>query len=530
MKSHKKLFVAIIIVMIITLIGSLFIGCKSDDEASGTLRVFLYEPVSLDPPYSWEQEGIKVINQVWDGLVKYNPETLEVEPSIAETWVISDDNLVYTFSLRKGVKFHSGRELIAEDFVYSWTRAVLKENAADLATLLMPIVGFEECHDGTATVLKGVKAIDDYTLEVTLKEPFADFINVLYHSVFYPIAKEDIEEFGDKYTENINGTGPFKFVEWKHDTYIQLERNDDYWGDKALLSEVKFLIFSDENTAFLEFQAENIEYTPIPYGSLQAVKDDPELKDNTIIKPLLSFRYVGLNINAEPFKDNKALREAINYIVDKQNICDIISEGTFAPATGIVAPGIKGFQENATDITFDLEKASDKLAEANYPDGEGLPVLKIGIDPNSPLTIIFEAIQADAKKVGVNIEIEPMDWDTAVNNFQKGELHFFGLGWAADYPTMDNFIFPLFYSEGTDNFTMYSNSRVDELILEARRTLDEDKRIEMYQEAEKIIMDDSVIIPMFFSSSRDVYQPYVKGLVFDSMGNYDLSKVWLEGE
>ncbi len=530
MKNHKKLYIIFVIFIVVTLIGSAFIGCKKEEKAGGAFRVFLYEPISLDPPYSFEQEGIKVIKQVWDGLVKYNPETLEIEPLIAESWDISDDKLTYTFNLKKGVKFHNGRELVAEDFVYSWTRVVLKENAAPLASQLLPIVGFEECQDGRATALKGVKAIDDYTLEVTLKEPFADFINVLYHSVFYPVAKEDIDEFGDSYTENINGTGPFKFVEWKHDQYIQLERNDDYWGDKAYLSEVKFLIYSDENTAFLDFKAENIEYTTIPHGNLQAVEDDPELMDNTIIKPLLFFLYVGLNINSEPFKDNLALREAINLIVDKQNISGIISEGTFSPATGIIAPGIKGFKGENLEYTFDLEKASDKLVEANYPNGEGLPPLKIGIDPNSPFTVVFEAIQADAKTIGINIEIEPMDWDTAVNNFQKGELHFFGLGWLADYPTMDNFIFPLFYSGGTDNFTLYNNSQVDELILEARRTLDENERIEKYQEAEKIILKDAVIIPMFFSSSREVYKSYVKGLVLDSMGNYDLSEVWLEGE
>ena len=350
------------------------------------------------------------------------------------------------------------------------------------------------------------------------------------HPVFFPVAKEDIDKWGDEYTEHINGTGPFEFVEWKHDQYIGLKRNDNYWGDMAKLDNVKFLIFSDEKTAFLEFKAGNLEYTAIPQGNFQAVTDDPKLKDYTIIKPLLFLYYFGLNINIEPFKENLALREAINYIVDKQNISDIISEGTFAPATGIVPPGIKGFQENAMEFTFDPEKARGKLIEADYPNGEGLPVLKIGIDPNSPLTIIFEAVQADAKEVGINIEIEAMDWLTALEAFGKGELHFFGLGCIADYPTMDNFLFPLFYSESDDNLTRYNNPQIDNLILEARKTLDGDKRIEIYREAEKIVLEDAAFVPMFFTSSRDVYQPYVKGFVLDSMGNYDLSKVWLERE
>ncbi|MCJ7666370.1 MAG: ABC transporter substrate-binding protein, partial [Actinobacteria bacterium] len=389
------------------------------------------EPVSLDPLYCNEQEGIKVIKQVWDGLVQYDPETLEAKPSIAESWDISDDGLVYTFNLKKGVRFHSGRELKAEDFVFSWTRAALKENASPLAKHLMPIVGFDKCQDGTATSLEGVKAIDDYKLEITLKEPFADFINILGHSVFFPVAKEDIDKWGDKYSENINGTGPFKFIEWKHDKHIQLERNDDYWGDKAILNEVRFIIFTDDEAAFLEFKANNLEYSPIPFADLQSAKEDPKLKDYIISKPLPTVMYFVLNINTEPFKDNLALREAISYIVDKQNISDTIFSGAFVPATGIITPGIIGFQENASELTFNPEKAKEKLIEADYTDGEGLPVLKIGIDPDSPLVLVFEAIQADAKKIGIEIEIESMDLLTALDNFKKGDLHFFGLNWSA---------------------------------------------------------------------------------------------------
>lgn len=530
MKIPKKLIAIVAICVAVAMIAILSFGCKKEENAGGIFRIFLMEPISLDPMQSYEQEGMKVIKQVWDGLVKYNSETLEAEPSIAESWDISDDGLVYTFNLKKGVKFHSGRELIAEDFVFSWSRVALKENASPLATHLLPIVGFDKAQDGTATSLDGVKAIDDYTLEVTLKEPFADFINTLGHSVFLPVAKEDIDKWGDKYGENINGTGPFKFIEWKHDKHIQLKRNDDYWGDKANLNEVRFIIFADDNAAFLEFKSSNLEYTPIPFANVQSAKEDPKLKDYIINQPLPTVMYFGLNTNIEPFKDNLALREAINYIVDKQNISETIFNGAFIPATGIITPGIIGFQENALEFTFNLEKAKEKLVEADYPNGEGLPVLKIGIDPNSPLTLVFEAIQADAKKIGIEIEIESMDWLTALDSFKKGDLHFFGLGWSADYPTMDNFLFPLFYSKSTDNFTLYNNPQVDDLILDARMTLEEDKRIELGREAEKIILRDAIFVPMFFVSSIDVYQPYVKGFILDSQGYFDLSKVWLESE
>ncbi|MCJ7665149.1 MAG: ABC transporter substrate-binding protein, partial [Actinobacteria bacterium] len=144
------------------------------------------------------------------------------------------------------------------------------------------------------------------------------------------------------------------------------------------------------------------------------------------------------------------------------------------------------------------------------------------------LVLVFEAIQADAKKIGIEIEIESMDLLTALDNFKKGDLHFFGLNWSADHPTMDNFLFTLLYSGGSDNYTSYNNTQVDDLILEARKTLDENKRIELGREAEKIILRDAVFIPILFAASSDIYQPYVKGFILDSQGYFDLSKVWLE--
>lgn len=537
MRNSKKLVVLLAGIVILMLVGSMLFSCKGvrvapegKGQYGGTFRIYIHEPVSLDPPNSYESEGIQVIKQVWDGLFDYNPETLKVEPALCESYDISDDGLVYTFNLRKGVKFHSGREVKAQDFVYSWSRAAYKETASYLAYHLSPIVGYDECQEGTSDTLSGVKAIDDYTLQVTLRYPYADFINTLGHVVFYPVAKEDIEKWGDQYTEHINGTGPFKFVKWEHDQYIELERNDDYWAGKPYLDKVKYVIFADEDTAFLEFKAGNLEYAMIPQGKVQATLEDPKWKDQVIIKPLLALYYYGMNVETEPFKDNLALREAICYLIDRQNICDVIGEGVPTPATGFVPPGIPGFQENAMEFTYDPEKAKEKLAEAGYPNGEGLPTLKLGFNIGAGHEQIAEAIQADAKDIGINMEVEGYEWGTLLEKAQKGEINFFRLGWMADYPTMDNFLYPLFYSESADNYTGYSNPEVDKLLLEARSTIDEKERIEKYRLVEKMILKDATFAPIYFYGSRRIIQPYVKGFVLSAMEEYDLSKVWLEKE
>jgi len=229
-----------------------------------------------------------------------------------------------------------------------------------------------------------------------------------------------------------------------------------------------------------------------------------------------------MNINTEPFKDNLALREAIGYVIDKQNICDVVNEGVSVPATGFVPSGIPGFQENASAVTYDPEKAKEKLAEAGYPNGEGLPTLKLGFNIGSGHEMIAEAVQADAKEIGINIEIEGYEWGAMLEKAKSGEINFFRLGWLADYPTMDNFLFPLFYSG--------SAPVVDEMLLEARKISDDEERQAKYREVEKTILDDCAFALIYFYGSRRIVQPYVKGFYLSAMEEYDLSKVWLEKE
>jgi len=497
-------------------------------KTGGTMRLNINEPVSLDPPNSYESEGIQIVRQLWDGLFTYDPATLETKPKLCEKYEISDDGLTYTFYIKKGVKFHSGKELKAEDFVYSWTRLALKDTAPYLAHHLSPVVGYDECQDGSTKELKGIKALDDYSFQVTLKYPYADFINTLGHVAFYPVNKESIEKAGDKAGEMPDGTGPFKFVKWEHDQYVELVRNDDYYGQKAYLDSVKYLIIPDEQTAFLEFKAGNLEYTQIPVGQVKSIEADPQWKDGVIIHPMLGLYYYGMNMNAKPFKDNLPLREAISLMIDRQNICDVISEGVNMPATGFVPPGILGFQENAMGYTFDLEKAKAKLAEAGYPEGKGLPTLKLGYNTGSDHEKIAEAIQSDAAKIGIKIEVEGFEWGTMLEKAKSEEIIFYRPKWLADYPTMDNFLYPLFYSKSSENYSQYNNPEVDKLLIEARSTTDKAQREAKYQEVEKLILKDAAFAPIYFYGTRRIVQPYVKGFYLDNMENYNLAPVWLD--
>ena len=528
MKIKNKMIAIIAVLTIIALVGSLSAGCKKAEASTDVFRAFLVQPVSLDPPFTYESEGIQVARQIWDGLFDYDRKTLELVPELCDTWEVSEDGLVYTFKLKKGVKFHDGSPLVAGDFVYSWTRAVLAETAAPLGYHLSSIKGYDACADGSATTLEGVKALDDLTLQVTLSYPYADFVTTLGHIVFYPVKKADIDKWGADYTKHVNGTGPFKFVEWVDDQYIKLVRNDDYYGEKAKLAGVEYKIFADEDTAFLEFKAGNLEYTQIPIGKIKATQDDPNFGDYCITSPQLGINYYGMSLNFALFADNPKLREALNYAIDRQNICEVLAEGISRPMTGFVPPGIPGFQENAAPYTYDINKAKSLLAEAGFPNGEGLPVLKFGYNTGSGHEKFGEAIQADFAEIGIEMEIEGFEWGTMLDKAKSGEITFYRLGWSADYPTIDNFLYPLFHSQSYDNYGAYNNPEVDELLIEARSIIDKDERIAKYREVEKRIIADNAFIFIYFYGLRRVIQPYVKGFVLDSMENYDLSKVYFE--
>jgi oligopeptide transport system substrate-binding protein len=528
MRSKSRMIAVVAVLSIIALVASISGGCKKAEASGGVFSAYIMQPVSLDPPNCYESEGIQVIRQVWDGLFDYDRKTLEIVPELCEKWEVSNDGLVYTFYLKKGVKFHDGSPLTAGDFVYAWTRASLAENATALGYHLSPIKGYDACADGTAKELEGVKALDDNTLQVTLSYPYADFVKTLGHVVFYPLKKADIDKWGADYTKHINGTGPFKLVEWVDDQHIKLVRNDDYYGEKAKLDEVDYKIFADENTAFLEFKAGNVDYTQIPIGKIKATVDDPKYKDSCYTSPMLGILYYGMALNFPVFKDNPKLREALNYAIDYDNICDVLYEGIPKPATGIVPKGIPGFQENASPYKYDLEKAKQLLAEAGFPNGEGLPTLQFGFNTGSGHEILGEALQAEFAKLGIKMEIQGYEWGALLDKAKSGEITFYRLGWQADYPTMDNFLYPLFYSKSYDNYGGYSNPEVDKMLLEARSIADEKERTAKYREIEKTVINDNAFLLIYFYGLRRVTQSYVKGFELDAMENYDLSKVWLE--
>lgn len=512
----------------------------------GTLNFYIGEPAVIDPIDGQESEGIQVINQVFDSLVDFDPLTSKIKPAAAESWKPNADATVWTFKLRKGAKFHNGREVVAADFKYAWERIALQANASTISYHLAPVKGFDEMQAGTATELSGVKAVDDQTLEVTLSYPFADFEYVVGHPSLAPVPKEEVEKDPKAFLEKPIGNGPFMMAEpWAHQQGIKLTAFADYYGDKPFVDGVDFKIYKDDEAAFTDFKQGNLDFATIPTGQIKAtVAQYGESPDGYTINPgkqtllgsELSTYYIWINCQ-DPITKNADLRRAMALAINAQAICDVVYEGTRIPASGPVPAGIVGYQKDAWPTNkYDKKMAAEYLVKAGYPEGKGLPEIALSFNVGRGHEKVMQLIQADLAAVGVKVKLDGRPWETysaewlkvTDGKFANNDVHqLMRLGWLADYPIMDNFLYPMFDSKSGDNKALYKNAEVDAMLLEARKTTDADARIKLYQEIEKKIGEDQPLIALVNYRHIRVGSDRVHDLVFSPMGLAALDKAWL---
>lgn len=541
------------ILLALTLVVSMFsiAGCAAEEEPAdnggeepasdvtkgGTFNFYISEPAFIDPYNLQESEGTQVGQAVFDSLVSFDPITSEVRPAAAVSWEPNADATVWTFKLVEGAKFHDGSDVTADDFKYAWERICTPANKSEISYHLGAVKGYDEMQAGTATELSGVKVIDDYTLEVTLSYGFADFEFVVGHPALAPVPKEAVEADPEGFHNMPIGNGPFKMAEpWAHDQYIKVVKFDDYYGDEPNIDGVDFKILADQDTAFLEFEAGNLDFTQIPTGRIQETVDKfGESPDGYTVNPgeqvslgaEQAIYYLLVN-NTDPALKDPKVRAALSMAIDRQDICDKVFEGTRTPATGIVPPGIVGHEANAFPYAkYDVEAAKAKLAEAGFPNGEGFPEISLEYNSGSGHEDILQLVQEDLKAIGVNGKLVGSEWAQYLDKLGAKDYQIGRLGWIADYPIMDNFLYPLFKTGSSDNYSFYSNPDVDAKLDEARTTVDDDARVALYQEVESIVGEDAVSIPMFYYRHTRVASDRVNDGVYSANGLFTFESCWL---
>lgn len=511
-------------------------GSTSTAAEGGTLNYYINNPVCIDPYNVQEDQGTQVEFQLFDSLMKFDFEANELKPLACESYEASDDAKTFTFHLIEGATFHNGDPVTAADFKRGWTRLVSPKSAvqveygpSQIAYHLSMVKGYSELAAGDADDFAGVTCPDDNTLVVELTAPYADFPYVCSHPALAPVpeaAESDAKSF---YLAPI-GNGAFMMkpdTKWEDGQYIDLVRFDDYHGDKAKIDGIHFGVQKDIETAYKEFQAGNFDVADVPTAQIDAAKKEYGTsedgytmndKGRMLLGAEPSTYYLVCNTTIEPF-NNADFRKGVSLAINREAICESIFKGTRTPADGIVPPGIDGYKEGAWEFsTYDVDKANeylDKVAPMNG-DSRGLSMV-LSYNQDGGHKEIMESVIGDLAKVGIEVTSDTPEWSALLDKYDNMDFQIGRLGWVADYPIMDNFLYPLFHSDslGGDNKSGYSNAEVDKMIMDARGITDDAARIAKMQEADALIGADMPVIPLMFYTHTLVGSSRIKNLYID---------------
>lgn len=542
MRKNKKVFLLIAVISIVSLL--LVNGCgnkKPNSEmaadpknpiSGGLLRcALLDDPASLDPASFDEELGIEVGKEIYDGLVDIDFASNKIIPAHAEKWD-NKDNRIYTFYLKKGTKFHNGKEVTAEDFKYSFDRLLDPATAAKVSWLLEQVKGAAARISGKAASTEGLRVIDKYTLEITLEKPSPGFLSMLAQPGAAVVDRDTVEKAKRAFNSTgakpdvVVGSGPFKLSQWEPKNVIKLVRNEDFYGRKAYLDGINFRIIPDETTTLNEFRAGNLDFidrVPPGQGSLVEKEFAGQVKQNG----KWDIVFYGFNMTKAPYKGNLKLRQALNYAVDREGIIKAVLEGLGEPAKGVIPPGMAEYNKDLKGYTFDPSKASALLAEAGYPNGQGLPELELSYNNNRETNQkIAEAVQAQLKEIGVRVKLNGVPLPVYQQAVGGGNYSLFRMGWSADTLDAGSILYPLFSSKAK-NFLNYASPEVDRLLDEVQTVTDDVYRIRLYREIEQKVVQDAPAIWLFHSVSLYLKGKNINGIIENPMDRVPLSSVWI---
>jgi oligopeptide transport system substrate-binding protein len=503
------------------------------EKFGGTFRRMLGDnPSSLDPTFVTDIYSGNVVRQIFEGLVQFDAH-LNVIPAIAEFWEASQDGRTWTFALRRGVKFHHGREVTAHDVVYSFTRLLGPQRPGPVTEIFQYIQGAKDFMQGKTEHVRGLKAVDRYTFQMVLEEPLASILAALGLPNTAIVPQEEVEKLGDRFGHAPVGAGPFKFVRWEPKQEIVLAANDHYYEGRPFLDAVVFKIRvgGKLEERFAKFLKGNLEEAIIPFGGkTEEVRTDPQYRQyQRFRKATLNFLYIGFNTQLKPF-DDRRVRQAFNFAVNKEAIVREITKMGALTATGALPPGMPGYDPDLQGYYYHPEKAKRLLAEAGYPDGAGFPVVQLwSVHQAETTKAELAAYQKYLADLGVRVEIHyAHDWPAYKAMMERGKLPMFRLLRSANIPDPDNFLAPMLHSASPTNYTFYRNPLVDRLLEQARREVDDAQRIALYREVERLVMDDAPWIGQNYYVFEYLYQPYVQGVEVSLLGNraIPLKKIW----
>jgi len=503
---------------------------------------------SLDPAFARDMAHTWVCNQLYNGLVQLD-DSLNVIPSIAKSWAVSEDGLAYTFNLRDDVFFHDSevfnskkRKVVAGDFVYSFKRLLDRKTASPGAWVLGAVaIENEE---------PAIFALNDTTLQIRLSKPFPPFLGILAMQYCSVIPKEAIDFYGRDFRSHPVGTGPFYLQNWEENVKMVLRKNEHYFEEEngvqlPYLDAVSISFVVDKMTSFLEFSKGNIDMIS---GIDPSYKDELLTRNGELQKkyekmakileiPFLNTEYFGILVDTtleivqnSPLKD-KRVRQAINYAIDREKMIKFLRNGVGAPGTkGMIPKGMPAYDENAGyGFSYNPQKSRELLKEAGFGTQKPLPPIKLVTTPD--YLEISKFVQGQMLDVGIQMEIE-VSPPAAIREMKAtSKINFFRASWIADYPDEENYL-SLFYSENFapngPNYTHFKNPEFDELYLQSFAVNNRKGRTHLYREMDSLLMEDASVVVLYYDESLRFIQKNVEGMTPNPINLLNLKTVWKE--
>ena len=491
------------------------------------------EPVQLDPAVITDGISNRITRQVFDGLVKYKGATTEVEPALAEKWEVSADGKVWTFYLRRNVKFHDGSPLAAAAVVWNferWWKSAHPQHENQIKAgqtfeyWEAQFGGFDD-----KSIVTKVEAVGTHAVRITLKTPQAPFLANLAMFVFDIASPKAVEKWGTEFGKRPVGTGAFKFVEWKPNQEVILEANPDYWGVKPKVKRVVVRNIKDNSQRLAALKAGEIHAMEgLNPDDVKVVKSDTNLQ--LLLRPTNTTGYVAFNSKVKELQD-KRVRQAFAHAINKRAIVDALYGGTGLVASQFQPPSLWGYNKELKDFEYSPARTRELLNQAGFPqglseitweDGRKEPLVFWYMSRSRPYfpnpKEIGEAIAADLAKAGIKVQLQTAEWAVYLDKRKNGQLPLYMLGWTGDNGDPDNFICYFFCAAGAPREGFYANQPLADLLLRAQSLTKQAERARLYRQAEQMLHDD--VGRLFIANNQPplAFSKKVKGYVPNTTG------------
>jgi oligopeptide transport system substrate-binding protein len=550
---RKKLSKLLVIFTTVVMTATAFSGCSSSRQAKTDSvtpatkdeQSIVYnlgaENDTYDPGLGTTVGTATVVNQVFEGLMRLDDKNVP-EPATAEKVDFDSANPTkYVFHIRKDAKWSDGQPVKAQDYEYAWKRVLDPATASGYANQLYYLKNGAAYNGKTATADQvGVKAKDDYTLEVELESPTPYFLQLCTLATLMPVRKDIVEKEPEKWAtkaETYIGNGPFKMTAYTSDKEMQFVKNDNYWNKAMVrLEKMKFVMIVQQSSALSAFETGELDYIDsIPSNDMPRLTKDKKV----VSLPYIGTYYISIN-NKKPGLNDARVRKALSLAIDRQILIDKVWQDPRKPATAFVP---FGFPDNDTSKQFrdiggdmipakgNVEKAKQLLAEAGYPDGKGFPQMEYAYNNDETHKRIAQAVQ-DMWKKNLNIEVKlnEVEWKVFTPQRRAGNYFIARDGWIGDYMHPMTML-DIFVTGDGNNHPQYSNKKYDDLVLGAKKEKDPAKSMQMLHDAEKILIEEDMgAIPVAFYVSNVACKSYVKGVRKTPVGMMYFDRAYVEGK